>query len=56
MRENRSNNELDSVVVTAKDVEPYLYVPEFTGSLLDWQFWQLSSATASTENHCYWAR
>ena len=37
-------------------VESYLYVPEFTGSLLDWQCWQLSSATASTENHCYWAR
>ena len=36
-------------------VEPYLYVPEFTGSLLDWQCWQLSSATVSTENHCYWA-
>ena len=37
-------------------VEPYLYEPEFTGSLLDWKCWQLSSATASTENHCYWAR
>ena len=37
-------------------VEPYLYVPEFTGSLLDWQCWQLSSMSASTENHRYWAR
>ena len=37
-------------------VEPYLYEPEFTGSLLDWQCWQLSSASASTENHRYWAR
>ena len=37
-------------------VEPYLYEPEFTGSLLDWQCWQLSPASVSTENHCYWAR
>ena len=37
-------------------VEPYLYEPEFTASLLDWQCWQLSFATVSTENHCYWAR
>ena len=37
-------------------VEPYLYKPEFTGSLLDWHSWQLSSASASTENHRYWAR
>ena len=37
-------------------VEPYLYEPKFTGSLQDWQCWQLSSTTASTENHCYWAR
>ena len=36
-------------------VEPYLYEPEFTSSLLDWQWWQLSSASASTENHRYWA-
>ena len=36
-------------------VEPYLYEPEFTGSLLDWQCWKLSSASASTENHRYWA-
>ena len=38
------------------NVKPYLDEPEFTGSLLDWQCWQLSSATASTEVHCYSAR
>ena len=37
-------------------VEPYLYEPEFTGSLLDLQCWQLSSTSTSTENHRYWAR
>ena len=36
-------------------VQPYLYEPEFPSLLLDWQCWQLSSASANTENDRYWA-